>query len=121
MKKIITVSSICILIGVLVVAGCQTSVVNPEPPAPWTPIASLEDIKYDANTPDNIILEGRRTYQSSCSACHDLPTTQSIKEFGSDEALIEFTIPMSEVSGLSLEHSEKVIRYLLAVLHNNVP
>ncbi len=130
MKKIITISSICLLIGFLVLVGCQASSnndkdveSNPPPvlPAPWVPVTSLEDIKYDANTPDKVIIEGRRTFQSACSACHDLPTSQRIKEFSSDEELIEFTIPMSEVSGLPLEHSEKVIRYMLAVLHNNVP
>jgi hypothetical protein len=126
LKRIIGIS-ICLLIGILVLAGCQANEVKPkpesvtEPPGPWTPVASLDDIKYDANTPDNIILEGRRTFQSACSACHDLPTTQRITEFISDEKLIEFMIPMSEESGLPLEHSEKIIRYMLAVLHDSVP
>ena len=127
MKKIITISSICLLIGFLVLAGCQANEVNPEPesapepPALWTSVASLEKIKYDAGTPKNILVEGRRTFQSSCSACHDLPTTQRIKEFSDDEELIEFMIPMSDVSGLPLDYSEKVIRYLLAVLRDSAP
>jgi hypothetical protein len=129
-KKIMTVSSICLLIGFLVLAGCQASSNTdknvesnppPAPPAPWTPVASLEEIKYDTSTPDNIILEGRRTFQSSCSACHDLPTTQRIKEFSNEDELLEFMIAMSEETGLPVEHSEKVIRYMLALFHNNVP
>ena len=128
MKKIITISSICLLIGLLVLAGCQvnnnTSVESnptPEPPAPWAPVASLEEIKYDADTPDKIIIEGRRTFQSACSSCHDSPTTQRIKGFANDDELLELVIGMAGETGLPVEHSEKVIRYLLAVFHDNVP
>ncbi len=127
-RKRIIIISFCLLISILLLSGCQSnndkssgSNPTPEPPKPWVPVASLEDITYDADTPDNIIIEGRRAYQSSCSACHDLPTTQRIKEFGSNEELIEYTIPMTEAAGIPVEHSEKIIRYMLGVLNDNVP
>lgn len=141
MKKMITTLSICLVIGVLVLTGCQANGANPAPkqsvptpaPAPpaailalealatWTPVTSLHEIKYDAGTPENILISGKRTFQSSCSACHDLPTTTRIKEFTSDEELIELAIPMSEQSGLPLEYAEKVIRYMLAARHGTAP
>jgi hypothetical protein len=126
-KKRVTVSLLGLAIGFLLLTGCQANNEepapnpDPQPLATWTPVASLEDIMYDANVPGNIIIEGRRTFQSSCSACHDSPTTQRIKEFSSDEALIELAIPMTEASGLPLDYSEKVIRYMLAVRNNKVP
>ncbi len=87
-----------------------------ETPVPTrTPVESLEDIKYDPNTPDNILLSGKRTFQSSCSACHNLPSAQVIKDFASDEALLEATIPMTKLAELPIDHAEKVLRYLIAV------
>jgi hypothetical protein len=88
---------------------------TPAPPPVWTPVTSLQDIEYNADTPENILTSGKRTFQSSCSACHDLPTTIRIKEFTSDEEMIELAIPMSEQAGLTLEYAEKVIRYMLAI------
>lgn len=91
----------------------------PTPPSPpvWTPVTSLQDIEYDADTPENILAAGKRTFQSSCSACHDLPTTTRIKEFTSDEEMVELAIPMSEQAGLTLEYAEKAIRYMLSIRH----
>ncbi len=91
------------------------------PPSEWTPVAALEDIEYDPNTPDNILLNGKQTFQSSCSACHDLPSTQVIKDFASDEALLEVLIPMTKLGELSTDFSERVIRYLLALRYNTAP
>lgn len=90
-------------------------------PSEWTPVASLEDVEYDPDTPDNILLTGKRVFQNSCSACHDLPAAQVIKDFASDEALLEVLIPMTELGELPTDYSEKVIRYLLAVRHDTVP
>ncbi len=125
------------LMALLVVAGCGSNESTPTlaptpapPPAPspapapppaWTPVESLKDIEFDPNTPEAILLSGKRTFQSSCSACHDLPTTQQIKEFPSDEAMTEVAIPMTGQSELPLEYAEKVIRYLLAVRNNTAP
>lgn len=143
MKKMITTLSICLVIGVLVLTSCQANGANPAPkqsvptptpvpappaaslapeaPAMWTPVTSLHEIKYNADTPENILISGKRIFKSSCSACHDLPTTTRIKEFTSDEELIELAIPMSEQSGLPLEYAEKVIRYMLAARHGTAP
>ncbi len=93
-----------------------------ETPVPaQAPVESLEDIKYDPNTPDNILLSGKRTFQSSCSACHDLSSAQVIKDFASDEALLEVAIPMTKLAELSIDNAEKVIRYLIAVRHGTAP
>lgn len=93
-----------------------------ETPVPTqAPVESLEDIKYDPNTPDNILLSGKRTFQSSCSACHDLSSAQVIKDFASDEALLEVAIPMTKLAELSIDHAEKVIRYLIAVRYGTAP
>ncbi len=91
------------------------------PSSQWEPVDSLEDIKYDPNTPESILTSGGRSFSSACSACHELPTAERIREFPTDEALTEFMIPMTEVSELPLDYSEKVIRYLLTVRRDIAP
>lgn len=97
--------------------------ITPTPTATpvWTPVASLEDIRYDPDTPESILLSGKRTFQSSCPACHDLPTVEQIKGFASDEALLEVGIAMTEIAELPSDFAEKVIRYLLALRYDTAP
>ena len=150
MKKKLAVASIFLVIGLLISMGCgnnaSTSAPNPLPtpspspapiptptlppapqptpeptPAPTPAPPPVQDIEYNADTSENILTSGKRTFQSSCSACHDLPTTTRIKEFTSDEEMIELAIPMSEQAGLTLEYAEKVIRYMLAIRHGTAP
>ena len=146
-KKSALAMTLLMLVALLVVAGCGSNEATPTlapvptpippatdtptppaipaptstPPPAWMPVASLDDIEYDPNTPNNVLLGGKRTFQNSCSACHDLPTVQSIKGFPSDNALIEVAVPMTEQSELPLDYSEKVIRYLLAIRYDTVP
>lgn len=109
------------LVAEEVTTPAPTSTSTPSATPMWTPIASLRDIRYDQNTPDTVLLSGERTFQSSCSVCHDLPTTQRIKDFTNDESLITFEIAMIELSELPLEQAEELIRYLLALRHGSDP
>ncbi len=87
----------------------------------WTPVSSLEDIKYDPDTADSVLLSGKRIFQSSCSTCHALPTAQIIKEFSDDKSFIAFEIVMTEMAWLSLQDAERVIRYVLALRYDTAP
>ena len=112
---------LALLLAALMIAACGPREPTPSPARQWTPVTSLEEIRYDPNTPDNILVGGKRIFQNACSACHELPSFQVIKDFPSDKALLEAMIPMTEQSELPMDYSEKVIRYLLAIRHNAVP
>lgn len=90
---------------------------GPEP----APAASLEQITYDASTPQSVLMAGRRTFESSCTACHALPTAPRIKAFASDHNMVEYTIGMAQGAGLQQADAERVIRYMLAVRHDTAP
>lgn len=87
----------------------------------WTPVEALTDIQYDPTTPESILLRGKRTFQSSCSACHDLPSNEMISSFSSDQDFLILAIEMTELAELPPEYAEMVIRYLLAVRHGIAP
>ncbi len=73
---------------------------------------------FDPETPQSVLLEGERIFESSCAACHDLPTDEDFKAFPTDAALTSLVFGMAEGAGLSDADAEKVVLYSLALRHD---
>ncbi len=67
------------------------------------------------------LTQAKRVYQSSCPACHELPTVESIKAFASDADTVDMAVAMAEGAALKEEDTAKVVRYLLALRHDTAP
>ncbi len=119
-----TASRLGLLLVLPLAVACAAGESSPAPPTSqptWTPVASLQDIVYDAAVPDSVLVRGERTFQNACSACHELPTLERMKLFPSDSAMVEFTAGMAEAAHMPMDRAADVIRYLLAVRHDAAP
>lgn len=80
--------------------------------------APEQDTVFDPETPQSVLLEGQRIFESSCSACHNLPTDEDFKAFPTDAALTSLVFGMADGAGLSDADAEKVVLYSLALRHD---
>jgi cytochrome c553 len=83
----------------------------PQEPAPAS-------ITFDPETPESVLSEGKLIFEGACGLCHNLPTTEDMKAFPTDDALVTFEMEMADMAGLSDMDAEYVIRYLLALRHD---
>ncbi len=93
----------------------------PGAPAPAPPTVPLAEITYEATWPAWYLTQAKRVYQSSCPACHELPTVESIKAFASDADTVDMAVAMAEGAALNEEDAARVVRYLLALRHDTAP
>ncbi|MBI2846327.1 MAG: hypothetical protein HYX82_00440 [Chloroflexi bacterium] len=126
MKPCIKSILVCIaLLGLLGLSACsvpkkENQLKSPTPS--YTPLPSpLSDIVYDADTPEQMLEEGKQVFQNSCGRCHKLPVVRQIKAFPSDGAMVVGTLQMAELAKVPQEDLEKLIRYLLALRHDRSP
>ena len=85
----------------------------PQEPAP-------EQIRFDPETPQSVLAQGKLTFEGVCGLCHSLLTADEIKAYPNDDALVVRVIGMAGFAGLSEVETEDVIRYLLALRHDVV-
>lgn len=102
-------------------AGAGAPAPTPTAQPTWTPVASLQDIVFNPEVPESVLLRGQRSFQNACSACHELPTADRMKQFPSDAAMVEFSAGMAEAAHIPMDRAADVIRYLLAVRHDAAP
>lgn len=80
--------------------------------------APEENTTFDPNTPLSELMEGKLIFESSCAACHELPTAEEFKAFPTDDDLIALVNDMTEAARLSEADAEKVVLYSLALRHD---
>lgn len=80
--------------------------------------APEEDTTFDPNTSLSELMEGKLIFESSCAACHELPTAEEFKAFPTDDDLIALVNDMTEAAGLSEDDAEKVVLYTIALRHD---